>query len=152
MNFGKMIFPAFGIGLGAVGTELLMGVLPIPANFKTGVMRHVTKGAIGVAAGLFLGKVLKMKRLGNFFALGAVAIATHDAIKEMIASRMPSVQLGQYTRSFPSPVAGGHRLGYMSPAGVTRMGQYVPPIHGNVAALGGSSVPHGVGGEMDFAA
>lgn len=152
INVGKMLFPAVGIGLGAVGTELLMGWLPIPPNFKVGVMRHVTKGVIGVAAGMLLGKVLKMKRLGNFFALGAVAIATHDAVKEMIASRMPSLQMGQYTRGFGSPVAGGHRLGYMSPAGVTRLGQYGSAIHGTVAALGGSHVTTGVGGEMDFAA
>jgi hypothetical protein len=146
-NFGKMFLPAAGIGLGAVGSEILMGYLPIPANFKTGVLRHVTKGAVGIAAGLLIGKVFRMKRLGNFFALGAVAIAVHDAAKELIASKMPAVQMGQYTRAYGNTLGG---MGYQNPAAVTRLGQYGPAVHGNVAGLGGAS-SH-TAGEMDFAA
>lgn len=132
INFGRMLMPAAGIGLGAVGSEIIMGYLPIPAQFKTGVARHVTKGAVGVAAGLVLGKLFRQRRLGNYFALGAVAIAVHDAVKELIAARMPAIQMGgmgQYVR----PVRGS--LGYMNPAATQRLGQYVPPIHGAVANL-----------------
>lgn len=143
-NFGKMLLPAAGIGLGAVGTEILMGYLPIPANFKTGVARHITKGAVGVAAGLILGKVFRMKRLGNFFALGAVAIAVHDAAKEMIASRMPSVTMGQYRPPIRGSFGG---MGYVNPAATARLG-YMAPIHGS---FGNASTQHGTGGETNFA-
>lgn len=147
INFGRMILPAIGIGAGAIGSELIMGYLPIPANFKTGPMRHVTKGAVGVAAGLFLGKVLKQKRLGNFFALGAVAIATHDFLKEQIAARAPGVQFGQYSRALPGQFGG---MGYVNSGSAVRLGQYVDTPN---AGLGGSYTQHGVGGEMrDFTA
>ncbi len=139
--FGKMFLPAAGIGLGAVGSEILMGYLPIPANFKVGVMRHVTKGAVGVAAGLILGKVFRQKRLGNFFALGAVAIAVHDGVKEWMSSKLPSIHMGQYRPGIRSS------LGYANPAQIARIGQFVPPIASSFA--GASSV---TGGETAFRA
>ena len=132
----KLFLPAMGIGAGAVGSEILMGYLPIPAQFKTGVWRHVTKGAVGVAAGLVLGKVLKQRRLGNYFALGAIAIATHDALKEFISARMSGVQMGYMPR-----VRGS--LGYVNPAATARLG-YMPTVHGS---LGGHHNARAVGGE-----
>lgn len=157
VNFGRMLIPAMGIGAGAVGSEILMGYLPIPANFKTGVLRHVTKGAVGIAAGLLIGKVFKMKRLGNFFALGAVAIATHDALKELIASRASSINqtgFGQYRGRLPS------QFGYINPARTGRMGQYLPrplpsQFPGSFAGMGGDAptvATQPVGGETDFRA
>lgn len=148
VNFGKMLLPAAGIGLGAVGSEIIMGYLPIPANFKTGVMRHITKGAVGVAAGMIVSKVFKQKRLGNYLALGAVVIAVHDAVKEFIAARMPAVQMGQYRGPIGSSF-GGHRggMGYASPAQiVSGMGQYVAPIPSTF-----TNKANGGGGEFDFA-
>src|SRR5258706_1957023 len=120
-----------------------MGYLPIPANLKTGVMRHVTKGAVGIAAGLVLGKVLRQKRLGDFFALGAVAIAVHDAVKEWIAGSMPHVPFGMYTRPFGSSLGG---MGYASPGQTLRlsgMAQFVPPVASSLSGV--------TGGETDFA-
>lgn len=151
VNFGKMLMPAMGIGAGAVGAEILMGYLPIPANFKTGVLRHVTKGLVGVAAGMILGKVFKMKRLGNYFALGAVAIATHDAIKELIASKASSINtsgFGQYVRPLPRQFGG---MGYINPAAASRLGQYVQPL---ASQFGGDNQQVGAnpGGETDFRA
>lgn len=147
-TFGKMFLPAAGIGLGAVGAEIIMGYLPIPASFKTGVARHVTKGVVGVAAGMLIGKVLRQKRLGNYIALGAVVIAVHDAVKEFIAGRMPSVHMGQYRGPIRGSLGG---MGYSSPAQVARMGQYVPTPHGTMSSFGGASSGHGGGGETTFA-
>lgn len=142
VNFGKMLLPAAGIGLGAVGSEIIMGWLPIPANFKTGALRHVTKGVVGVSAGLLLGKALKQKRLGNYLALGAVVIAVHDFAKELIAARAPGVHMGQYTGVPRSQFAG---MGYINPAQIG-FGQYteVP-----ITQFAGDSSQHGVGGETN---
>ena len=155
VNFGKLIIPAAGIGLGAVGAEIIMGYLPIPANFKTGVMRHVTKGAVGIAAGMLIGKVLRQKRLGNYIALGAVVIAVHDGVKEFIANSMPSVHMGQYVPRFRGSLGG---MGYTNPAAVARLGQYVAPIQSSLygAARPGMmpdqvAVKAGGGGETSFA-
>lgn len=153
VSIGKMLIPAMSIGAGAVGAEILMGYLPIPASFKTGALRHVTKGAVGVAAGLIIGKVFKMKRLGNYFALGAVAIATHDFLKEVIASRASGINtsgFGQYVRG-PRGQFGGRGMGYISPAANARFGEYVSPLPSQFAG-DGQSVGANAGGETNFRA
>lgn len=145
VHFGKLFLPAVGIGLGAVGSEIVMGYLPIPPSFKTGWMRHVTKGAVGVGAGLILAKVFKQKRLGNYFALGAVVIAVHDAAKELIAARAPGVHMGQYTRVPRSSFAGMGGMGFISPAQVAHgMGEYTGSPMRSFAGAGG-------GGETEAA-
>jgi hypothetical protein len=147
----KLAIPAAGIGAGALGSEILMSYLPIPAQWKSGVARHLTKGAVGVAAGLVLGKVLRMKRLGNYFALGAIAIATHDALKEWLAGSMPNVRLGMYGPPIRGAVGSLRGMGYTNPALTSRLGAFTPPIHGAVGALDGIKMTH-AGGETDFRA
>jgi len=127
LNLGKMLVPAIGIGAGAVGSELIMGYLPLPAQLKQGAMRHLTKGAVGIGAGLILAKGLKQKRLGNAFALGAVVIAAHDWIKDILVARMPSLKFGAYVPSMPG-------LGYSSPGMVLpAFGEYVATSPGGFA-------------------
>jgi len=144
-GFAKLVLPAAGIGAGAVVSEMVMGVLPIPANLKSGVMRHITKGAVGIGGGLVLGKLLRQKRLGYYFAAGAVAIAVHDALKEMIAARMPNIAFGQYTTPIGTPFGG---MGYANPGATLRLGQYVAPVG---AGQGYDANIGTTGGETDFA-
>lgn len=148
MGLGKMILPAMGVGGGAVGSEILMGYLPIPAAWKTGVMRHVTKGAVGIAAGWGLAHFLKQKKLGFYVMAGAVVIATHDAIKEFIAAKMPSLEtaaFGQYITPLPSQFGG---MGYVNPARTVRMGQYQGPIPSQFGGV--SQAYDNPGGETNF--
>lgn len=149
-GLGKMIVPAMGVGAGAVGSEIVMGYLPIPAQWKTGVMRHITKGGVGVAAGMILAKVLKQKALGFYVAAGAIAIATHDALKEFIAARLPMIEQSGF---------GG--MGYINSGAIARFGQYVAPLPSQfgqyVAPLpsqfgGASQAYEAPGGETDFRA
>lgn len=116
LNFGKMFLPAAAIGAGALGAELIMGYLPIPANFKIGPLRQVTKGVIAVAAGTLISKVLKQPKIGNAVALGGVVIAVHDLIKEIAVQRMPGVQFGG--------------MGYYNPASTVNMSEYLPRLPG----------------------
>ena len=152
-GIGKMLVPAMGVGAGAVGAEILMGYLPIPADFKTGVLRHITKGAIGIAAGFVLAKVLKQKVLGAYVAAGAVVIATHDAIKEFVANRLtmlPTTGFGQYVPALPSQFGG---MGYVNPAATMRFGQYVAPLPSQFTTMNGMSQAYPApGGETDFRA
>jgi hypothetical protein len=116
--------PAASIGLGAIGSELAMGYLPLPANLKTGIMRHVTKGAISLAAGAALAQFVN-RRVGEAFALGGLTIAFHDAFKDAILQFMPTAHFGG--------------MGYYSPGATVpmhRMGAYLPP---RVGSPGGPS-------------
>lgn len=137
----NLMVPAAGIGLGAIGSEILVGYLPLPAALKTGTMLYVTKGVVGIVAGLLIGTVLKQKRLGKYVAAGAVAIAVHDAGKALIVKSLPSVKFGQFVRR-PG-------LGYASPAPLALaggMGEFVTGFSG----LGGAGATGGGGGETNF--
>ena len=128
-----LLIPAVGIGAGAVAAEMFMGYLPIPASWKSGVLRQVTKGAVGLAAGWILSTFLKQKKLGLYVAAGAVVIAVHDAIKEAITARLPSAPgaFGQYVLPLPSQFAGYRRgggMGYVNPAQTQHLGQYTRPL------------------------
>lgn len=145
LSFRKMIFPAMAIGVGAVGSELVMGYLPIPAMLKTGAVRHVTKGVVSLGIGWVLANVLKQRKMGEAFALGGLVIATHDAAKELIVKFMPSAQFGQYMpaglggaflpRVGGSPGARPGTMGYYSPGATVGMGQYVPGFGASPANL-----------------
>lgn len=113
LRLTSLILPAVGIGAGALGAEIVMGYLPIPANFKTGVTRHLTKGVVGLAGGWALAKFVN-RQLGELFAMGALTIAAHDAMRQMYTSVMPNAQLGGqglYMR----------RMGYSNPGRQVRM-------------------------------
>lgn len=148
MRLGQMAMPAVFIGLGALGTEIIQGYLPLPIAWKTGPMRYVVKGAIGVGIGLVLAKGFKQKRLGYYFAAGAIAIAVHDFAKTLVASSWPGVK----------------GLGYVNPATVARFGQYtrrMPSVFGQyypqrMPSVFGGDTPRPnarqPGGEMNFSA
>lgn len=154
-GLGTMLIPAAGVGAGAVGAEILMGYLPIPASWKSGVMRQVTKGAVGLAAGWAISHFLKQKKLGFYVMAGAVVIAVHDGIKELITARTPTIgargAFGQYVLPMRSQFAGaGRGMGYVNPAMTRSFGQYVPPLRSQFG--GDAPIMAHPGGETNFVA
>lgn len=144
LSFRKMLLPAAAIGVGAVGSELVMGYLPIPATLKTGVLRHITKGVVSLVIGWGIANLLKQRKMGEAFALGGLVIAVHDATKEAIVKFMPNAQFGQYIptgmgaspflpRVGGSPGGPTNTLSYYSPGAMQRMGQYMPAFGGAAA-------------------
>lgn len=124
LNVLSLILPAIGIGVGAIGAEIVTAYLPIPANFKTGSVRHLTKGAVGIAGGWALSKFANRK-VGELFALGAMTIAAHDFIKDSLVQFMPNLNMAGYL-----PVnRGSPGIGYTSP-GRPVMAAYVPRMAG----------------------
>lgn len=158
MSLPSMLFPAVMIGAGAVGSELIMGYLPLPANLKTGMMRHLTKGAVGVAGGMAISKFLRQRKLGEAFALGALVIASHDAIKELILQFRPGTNFGMHmympSRRMGSFGDGGdNAFGYVNPAQLTsrgNMGMYVPFSPGQFNGAAGGFATDATAGVGDY--
>lgn len=152
-KLSKLLLPAVFIGLGGLGAEVVGAYLPIPAAWKTGPMRYVVKGAVGVGVGLAIAKLLNQKRLGYYFAAGAVAIATHDFVKSWLAQQALGVK-----------GLDGSRMGYINSGSVARFGQYSKALPMNRFGQygpqlrsqfgGANTIPNArqAGGEMNFAA
>ena len=125
LNMGALVIPGVMIGGGAVLSEIGMGFMPIPASWKVGITRHFVKGAIGIGLGMVVAGVFKQRMLGEYMAIGAIGIATHDAIKDTLSTAAPSLQFGQYVDTPHS------QFGFINPAQVTSafsdsgMGEYV---------------------------
>jgi hypothetical protein len=147
----SMVMPAVMIGLGALGTEIVTGYLPIPMAWKTGPMRYVTKAGVGIAIGLVLAKAFKMKKVGYYFAAGAIAIGIHDFAKSWLAAN--------------TSVKGLSGLGYYNPGSVARfagmsqytrgrpgLGMYGPALRNQLGGDNSISNARMPGGEMNFAA
>lgn len=118
LRITSLIMPAAGIAAGAIGVELAMGYLPIPANFKTGNIRYLTRGVLSLAGGWGIAK-FGNRKLGEAFALGGLAIAMHDGAKALMIQFMPSLQFGAYMR--PGGM-GYYSAGQQVPAGNMGMG------------------------------
>ena len=74
--------------LGAVGVDLLMSKLPIPASMKTGAMLHLTQGAVSLGLGMAVSKLGRNKKLGMQLAEGGLTIALYAATKSMIGPKL----------------------------------------------------------------
>lgn len=75
---------AIGAG-GALVADLLMAKLPIPEQFTSSpLMSSVTKGVLGIGAGMAVSKFARNKKLGEQLAAGAVTIAMYNAGRGMI--------------------------------------------------------------------
>lgn len=126
----SMIMPGLAIGAGAVMAEVATGYLPLPAAWKTGQLRYLTKATVGIGLGWALAKFAN-RRLGEAMAMGAIAISAHDAIKDMILAKMGGgVQMGGYNWNkygYGTPMGGGQYtgLGFYSAGQTSHMGQYV---------------------------
>lgn len=136
-RIGGMILPAMMVGAGAVGAEVAMGYLPLPAVLKSGPQRYLTKGIVSVLLGWGIAKFVNRKA-GEAFAAGGIAIATHDALKASLSGFMPGLQFGGYNwdkygynmpsmDSYPNnPGIGYYSPGSTMPAMGEYMGEYMP--------------------------
>jgi hypothetical protein len=91
---GQLIPAAVG-GAGAVIDDLLVNFLPLPAQFKTGWMRHVTK-AIGAVLIGYIGGMFLTKRTADQLGAGAMTVVGYNVAREMMAQFVPAIPLGEY--------------------------------------------------------
>lgn len=81
---------AIGAG-GAIAVDFAMQKMPfIPANFTSGPMGAATKGAVAIALGMVVGKVLKKPAIGRQLAAGGLTVAAYEGIKGAVG---PSIGL-----------------------------------------------------------
>ena len=92
----NLVFPAATAGAGALMLDVLWGFVPVPAEIKTGPMKHVAKGIGAVVLGQLVG-TFATRRMGDTMAMGALTVVFHQAFREMSAQFMPNLPLGYYS-------------------------------------------------------
>lgn len=129
-----MVMPALIGGAGAVANDMLVNFLPIPANLKTGWMRHVTKtvSAVGLAwaADMLPGRLVT-KSTVNQLGAGALTVVGYNLVRDLMAQFMPNLPLGEYL----DPELGYWGAG-LDPGSDPGMGMYLDPNLGVVPGAG----------------
>lgn len=121
---GQVMDAATGAA-GAVALSVALGYLPIPAQFKTGALAPVTKGAVAIGLGMLLANVVKGSTAARM-TQGALTVILADVMRGLVSQFAPNVTLaGDY--------GSGQDLGYYgsgwNPAQpASAMGDYLPDI------------------------
>lgn len=80
----NMLVPSAIGGAGALGLDVLMGVLPLPDTIKTGPMRPVVRIAGAIGLGMLAGH-LGSKQMGKQVATGALTVVMYDTLKGLLS-------------------------------------------------------------------
>lgn len=79
-----VIIPSAVGGAGALGLDVLLGVLPLPDAMKMGPMRPVVRVAGAIGLGMLVGMVAS-KQTATQVASGAMTVVLYDTIKGFLA-------------------------------------------------------------------
>lgn len=135
--FQDTVMPAAMAAGGAIGLDIIWGMLPIPLALKTGPMRFVAKGIGAVAMGMVSSMVVDQATAKNFTA-GAMTVVMYDALREALQTWMPQLALSAYdindTLGYPSSAMdvgsesdlSAYFPGQGNNAGAGNMGAYFP--------------------------
>ncbi len=116
---------AVGVG-GALALDVVLGVLPLPAQFKTGPMAPLVKVAGAVGIGMLASKMVN-RRVGEQVAVGAITIQLYNFAKGMLikvgGGKIPG--LSMYPDGIGEYVSGGEipALAYVDSG--MQVGEYV---------------------------
>lgn len=105
--------------LGALGLDVLMGFVPIPAQWKTGIPGYLVKAIGAIAVGMLAGATgLAKGGTATKMTEGALTVMLHGILRNMTAQFAPMVPLGEYEQ-----VDG---LGYSGAGYDAGVGAYLP--------------------------
>ena len=93
--FQETVMPAVTAAGGALGLDILWGMLPIPITMKTGPVRYLAKGAGAIAMG-WAASFMVSNQVAKHFTSGAMTVVMYDMLKEVVATWMPQLALAAY--------------------------------------------------------
>lgn len=135
------VIPAFQGGMGALALDFAWGSLPIPPQMKTGMFRHIAKGAGAIVIGWMASNFVRPATAGHL-TTGALTVIMHTAMRETVQQFAPQMAtymgeymepgMGYYSASeIASPQYGNNNYNNMGqvPYGtpLTPMGEYMEP-------------------------
>lgn len=99
VNLKSMLMPAVQGAAGSMIVNTLLNYVPLPENFKSGILMHgtrvLTAVGLGYAAQRFVGK-----ETAKHMAQGAMTVAIHDLAVFVLGGALPGLKLGQYISGY----------------------------------------------------
>lgn len=125
------LMPAAIGAAGAVGLDIAMAYLPVPASLATGPLNTLTRAAAAIVLGVVAGKGFG-KQIGQEVALGGLVVVGYSALKQALAPTLGTsikglsglADFGDYTPAYSGQavaMTGGGMGAYTQP----RLGAYM---------------------------
>lgn len=129
------LIPSSVGAVGALGLDVILGYVPLPAALQTGVFKPIVRLVGAGLLGLVASKVAN-RETGERVAAGAVTVVLYDLFKGVVSQAAPNLPL--------SGISGYPNLEFYSAGTPAGMGEYVSgalPFGGNtvVAPVGAGS-------------
>lgn len=106
-EMGAVLIPAAIGAAGALGLNILLGYITfLPATLQTGYGRAGVQIAAALGIGAFGPKVGLSRSTSYAIASGISLIAVYDVVSSLVASKFPSINLGENFMLMP-PTLGG---------------------------------------------
>jgi hypothetical protein len=124
-GISNQVMGAIPGAVGALGLDVMLGVLPIPATWKAGMLGYVTKilGAVGLG---MVAKTVVSSHTAAQLTQGALTVMFHGILRDFVATNVPSVPLGIYLA--PRMAGMGYYGSGWNPADGVSLGAYLPDL------------------------
>jgi len=106
--------PSFVGASGALGLDMLLAVLPLPAMLQTGALRPVVRIGGAALLGIAASKAVN-RRVGEQVAAGASIVVLYDILKNFTQTMMPALPLSGYPSNLEYYSAGQNVGEYFAP-------------------------------------
>lgn len=91
----ELIVPGIMEAAGAIASDMVTAVAPVPDNWKTGPLKGLTNIGIGAAIGLGVAKFISRKA-GVSIAKGAIVLGGYNFLRGLVQEKLPNIPLSGY--------------------------------------------------------
>lgn len=127
-GIGSQLMDAGTGALGALGLDVVQGYLPIPAQWKGGIVGTGVKALLAIGMGVVASNIKVIRgATANKMVNGALIVVLHDELKKQVANFAPGLQMGEYLDDGLGYAGSGLTAGYMG-EDYAGMGTYLPEL------------------------
>lgn len=123
----KQLMVATQGALGAIGLDVALAYIPLPANLSGPFITPVIKGLGAVALGAVAGMAGVRADTANRMTEGALTVQLHTIGKTMLGQFLPNVALSEYIGGM-GYYGSGYNPGVDDPDWYSGMGTYLPDL------------------------
>lgn len=114
--------------LGAIGLDVALAYIPLPAQMTGPFLTPVIKGLGAVGLGAVAGMMGVRAETANRMTEGALTVQLHTIGKTMLSQFMPAIPLSEYINNDLGYYGSGYNPGVDDPDWYSGMGTYLPDL------------------------
>jgi len=136
--------------VGALGLDVLQGYIPIPAQWKVGLVGTGVKAMLAIGMGIVASNFKFIRgATANKMVNGALTVVLHDELRKVTQQFVPGLQLGEYLNDGLGYAGSGYPAGVMGQDNAG-MGVYLPELDAESMGMEQTGLGEYMNGETDY--